>query len=684
VTLSGGVNVMAIKNYQHRQTPDTVEAALDCFWVDKTIVGNVPDYSGFMAWVAEKEDEVKPEAVLPLHATLPSSPMLELPLQLLRAAQSLGIEFTREGARPIPSLFGRSHGKKLTVKSFNRGKLLLSYFERASPRSREMFYTMSVVSDNSQSQPVVDQKASQSDHRRAFFRAVGSGDGNTAFKMLGRLREEKHDIGELEFLEATASFHSCRLEDAIRHAGSVPSGSIDWPRARMLILEAHALMGDISALELDTQEPLDFQLPQYFLAFVCQLAVANSSIPEEALQRVLDLTAKVDVSRAGAGAFEMWNRHSCELAVQFVECHRDLTLSHRAKDQGGQIAEHDIEDIPRPLRIRQVECALALDVDLMERVSTSSRDEACQEIVRRLINYGRPDREEVLQALVTQRRIGDGAVFVDNVLRNLVILSKSNEFDCWQTIMWGYEEALILERQSDAALLRKEITESPFAHKLTEIELSSSSMMLDRKLSPMGRIAMRSANWDLSQASKEANPWRDAGMISLGFFRILELEFNERLIAPMLETLNLEVLDSEISALISAKPSGPSKKAFEFWKKMEVSLRRAKESRKGLELGALELVLAKISQAIGSDINIKSLLRSSLLPALSTEGIEALNSGELARLLDGSAREKFRNPPAHSRYLHLSTARECKAYVEIALNRLVSFTPDRGQQHSEK
>jgi hypothetical protein len=662
---------------QPGQIPDTVDAALDLFWTSKAIAGSVPDYPGFISWVAEKEHEAKSEAILPLHAMPTRNAMSELALQLLRAAQSLGIEFTREGARPIPNLFGRSRGKKFTVKSLNRGKLLLSFFEGASSRSREMFFTMSAVSDNSHPPP--DQNASQSDHRRAFFGAVRSGDGNTAFKMLGRLRKEKHDIGELEFLEATASFHSGRLDDAIRHAGSVPGGSIDWPRARMLILEAHALMGDVSALEQDTQETLDFQLPQYFLAFVCQLAVANSSNPEEAIQRILDLTAKVSVSMAGAGAFQTWNRHSCELAVQFVEYHRDLALSHLAKGQGGTTAQPDIEDIPRPLRMRQVECALALDVDLMERVSASSRDEACQEIVKRLINHGQPETEDVLQALVTQRRIGEGAVFVDNILRNLAVLSKGNGSDCWQTIMWGYEEALILERQADAALLRKKVRESPFANRLTEIEFSSSSMMLDRQLSPMGKIAMRSANWDLSHASKESNPWRDAGMISLGFFRILELEFNERLITPMLGTLNLEILAKEIAALTSSKPSGSSKKAVEFWEKMKPSLHRAKEYRKGLELGALELVLAKISQATGTDSNIKSLLRSSLFPALSTEGIEALNSGELARLLDGSAREKFRNPPAHSRYLHLSTARECKAYVENALNRLVCFTLDRGQ-----
>jgi hypothetical protein len=80
--LSPGERVMA---RQHRQIPDTAEAALDLFWMSKAIAGNVPDYSGFMSWVAEKENEAKSEAMLPLHAMPTHNAMLELPLQLLNS-----------------------------------------------------------------------------------------------------------------------------------------------------------------------------------------------------------------------------------------------------------------------------------------------------------------------------------------------------------------------------------------------------------------------------------------------------------------------------------------------------------------------------------------------------------------------------------------------------------------------
>lgn len=68
------------------------------------------------------------------------------------------------------------------------------------------------------------------EHREAFFHAVASGDGHLAFKMVGRLRDEEHDPGELAFLEATASFHSNRFDEAIKHAREVPQDAIDCNR----------------------------------------------------------------------------------------------------------------------------------------------------------------------------------------------------------------------------------------------------------------------------------------------------------------------------------------------------------------------------------------------------------------------------------------------------------------------
>jgi hypothetical protein len=212
------------------------------------------------------------------------------------------------------------------------------------------------------------------------------------------------------------------------------------------------------------------------------------------------------------------------------------------------------------------------------------------------------------------------------------------------------------------------------ARQLKAAETVAEESMLERQLSPMGRLALRSANWDLAWAEEDSNLWRDAGMISLGFFRILELEFNERLILPM-RTLDMDAFERQLGDLEVGHPQ--KSKAVEFWKKMKPPLLRAKNQRKGLELGALELLLRKVAQVDDVDRDLKAMLHSGLSAYLSAEGVEALRSRRLARLVDDSARERFRNPPAHSRYVDLATAKDCKRYVDATLNQLITYTTDR-------
>src|SRR5262249_44826662 len=143
-----------------------------------------------------------------------------LNFELAAAAKNLGIELSKDGPVPNRLRFGRSNGRR-NLKAFNKGKLLLSYFKGLSPRHLEM---LAIPVDDSS---VVTPSSSQLQHRDAFFRAVRDGDQRAAAKMLGRLREEEHDPGELAFLEATESFHSKHYLEAIEHARNVLTSAID-------------------------------------------------------------------------------------------------------------------------------------------------------------------------------------------------------------------------------------------------------------------------------------------------------------------------------------------------------------------------------------------------------------------------------------------------------------------------
>ena len=192
-----------------------------------------------------------------------------LPEELTRAAKAAGIEITRDAATPDPKRFAKWDDKQSKLKQLNKSKLLLSYLRHSPPRWRELLLTLSKADLSADSLP---RTSSQSEHRAAFFHAVAKGDDLTAFKMVGGLREEAHDEGEVAFLEATASFHSNRFEEAIRHAREVPKDAIDWPRAFMLLLESHAYLGDFSSIATEISAHPDFIFPEYFSRYVCQVA----------------------------------------------------------------------------------------------------------------------------------------------------------------------------------------------------------------------------------------------------------------------------------------------------------------------------------------------------------------------------------------------------------------------------
>ena len=443
----------------------------------------------------------------------------------------------------------------------------------------------------------------------------------------------------------------------------------------MLLLESHAYLGDFGSIETALRAHSDFIFPEYFLHYVCQLAIEHSPDPKDTLEHAKRIMEDAfSVSQGDQNAFQMWNRHSCQLAVRLLEQMRDASLVEEALHQTAAEGE-PFRELNGSLSFQQLQHALVLDGDLLSRLSKASDEDAYQEIVKRLMNYGSPGREDYFQALATQWRIGDRSVFLDNVLSALDTLIKDPSLEARQALAWAYQEAMILNRGSDTELLRRNLSRLPVAaDKLAKLESTHATTRLDRTLSPMARVALRSANWDLEQAMTEALLWKDAGMISLGFFRIVELEFNTRLVLPALQKLDTEMLERFLSTLKGGNPSKAVRDAALFWDRMLPHLRRAKWDGKGLDLGALELLFAKVASPTGVDVQLKMPIHEELLRLLNSAGVEAFKSRGLAHLIDGTAREKFRNPPAHSRYIGLPIARECKQYVEHVLNRLIDFT----------
>ena len=153
--------------------------------------------------------------------------------------------------------------------------------------------------------------------------------------------------------------------------------------------------------------------------------------------------------------------------------------------------------------------------------------------------------------------------------------------------------------------------------------------------------------------------WTDAGMISLGFFRILEIELNQRIVHPLVRRLDWDTLP---------RPTG------RILQNLLPKIKKVRDGNtSGLELGAIYHLLNQTRDP-RPDEQISQVLHDAIKASLNDIGQIAYKQGKLEDLIGDEARETYRNPPAHSRFLPLSVATACKEYVEKALEVIIEGT----------
>jgi hypothetical protein len=663
--------------------PKTLVEALDHFaFQPGTSTTHVPDYCGFETWFLDSMEVLKAGIDVLPHAVSKRTENLDLLSELAITARRYGIIISRNGkitpSHEAPALKRNARGIKL--KSLNKLKLLTNLLRNMTQRGGEVLAALAEVFESGEISTSAAPTASQARHRIAFLSAVAKADERAAFKMLGRLREEQHDPGEIDYLEALALFYCNDFQKATECARKVPPGAIDGPRARLIILESLAFLGELSTIAREVSQSGGVKWPPFFLRYVCQIALANSAQPEDHLAQAQELAeGDPPSSTPPRGYFSTWNRNSCQLAVESLELRRERQLRGAALEQSGSDGSASIT--LASLRERQLEAALALDPALVESVRIVAPNDEYREIVKRLTRCGEPEVKDYRVALMATWRIGNRTIFLKEIVSNVSLLGSDAFGTNCDLLELAYQEAVIQERKDDACKLKAALASSAdLADRTKAVASSAASDRVERRLSPMGKLAFRAARRELESAVAEPHRWRDAGMISLGFFRVLELEINERLIFPLRNTVDQQRLQAEHQALIAAyevsQRKGQIEKSKEFWDRLMPSLRGALgPKRVGIELGALEILLSKTKTVTGPDASLKEIVNTGLMASLTPAGQAAYLSGEIAEQINLRVREKFRNPPAHTRFLDIDTARECKIHVEAALNRLNEWTP---------
>lgn len=185
--------------------------------------------------------------------------------------------------------------------------------------------------------------------------------------------------------------------------------------------------------------------------------------------------------------------------------------------------------------------------------------------------------------------------------------------------------------------------------------------------------ALDAAEWLFNKSKEEKDfGFIDAGSISLSYFKVLEIEYNDRLIIPLVESVSssdvLNAFNLDIESLAGKK----REKYIKTWERNVHAICAFNPSDpKGFELGTVMYILVGIKRY--ETMEIGKLLFPKLTDLLTAEGLKAFHDKSLINVISTKNVDRFRNPPAHTKYLEYATAVECREFVFENIPKLKSW-----------
>ena len=210
---------------------------------------------------------------------------------------------------------------------------------------------------------------------------------------------------------------------------------------------------------------------------------------------------------------------------------------------------------------------------------------------------------------------------------------------------------------------------------LNDIDRQVTDRDIENRLTIKGKFAYKAALWQFYSATDREYGTLDAGMLCLSYMRIIELEVNERIMIPLICDF-YEDISEKYKSLIDNSSASECEKLDKNWGFVFAQFDQVKEKKKtAFEMGTLFAFFDKLHGRQRKQYNktVVGWFMEALGNILSENGISSVQEGKLAEIFKKENRERFRNPPAHTRYVSFETALECKTFVEKSIVEIDSY-----------
>ena len=555
---------------------------------------------------------------------------------------------------------------KLQIKDYNilhcKVKLLIGFLEKIDSIVAVFINSIDMLDVKYLDDDIKELDSRAIKHR--FMTAINNRDKSMAFKLLGRVRDL--DEGEDYYFEALSHYINEEYDETIRYIDKIEKDNIDYPSAIALKLECYSIEGDMRSFERCIADNVDMIFEYWHIVYL-----------------VIYLILRVDISKVNIGETNQDFYEKVKFAEKEEPYYNGLVrrLIANIITEGYEIIETEYEfsttvvDFEMPIekfqRLELLQLALSvcpidmkkfLDLEYIKKCGYKEVKEEVELKLLKLLIDDNPDSsfENIKTAFLMQLKLGDVDAFIKNVSSNYDILhrySQEGESGAEELISLAYVEGMIWG----------EIDEKIKNHIEKDINIDLRKSIEDKKivkiLSKQGKVAYESAEWQFQKSKEEDYGWKDAGMISLGFYRILEVELNQKVIIPLLSSIGYTELNDKYTSCASTY-SGEDKKRYKSkWGTIIKTYQGMEESGfsgNGFMLGILDYFFRAIGSEFEESDTLGELIRSKLPIVLNSYGELKFTDGFFEEITNDATRNKFRNPPAHTRYLPYAVACECR------------------------
>lgn len=520
---------------------------------------------------------------------------------------------------------------------------------------------------------------------------------DAADRLVGMLQmvRDKLDPGEYAYFSAMVYMkesNPASLDKACKELKKIPTTAVEYATSRGMLAEIWARKGDPGAF-LEAFDYTEHINSLAMCGYVQQL-ILNTALPSVNNAILVNLKPTETTQQLGAVIHKFLDYYGRDLNISWEApeyfCYLNNVLEaaqryyHFYLEIPNVVTDHpkdaivpgSVSNAHMLLSITASPCMEALNQLLKNNTKTHRLQFVTQYFnfpKKGSITASSPRLDLMVRAA---RAFLENEEFVDYFLSNLHVLEQVFERKLLQQwLTEAYFTSLSCEHPQQTKL--REMLDNLCLNQDASFEEDATYRSVLGMLTAPSKLLYASAESSYRAARDSDYGWKDAGMLSLGFFRLVEVELRQRLLVDVFGKKDPDVYQWQHAVDERCMQESENSQYGEFVVgKEKFALSRtllALRQPEKLSMEQMEYCFLLLSEQaeIAPEWDIyRESLRRKFYRVLSTEGIQASKDGRIAQAICLQKRQYFRNPPAHARYLSIEKAEECRDYVNDTIRTL--------------